>query len=33
MPGPLNHLTVIELATEMPVAIAGMLFADHAPTC
>lgn len=29
MPGPLNHLTVIELATEMPVAIAGMLFADH----
>jgi crotonobetainyl-CoA:carnitine CoA-transferase CaiB-like acyl-CoA transferase len=29
MPGPLSHLTVIELATEMPVAIAGMLFADH----
>ena len=29
MPGPLDHLTVIELATEMPVAIAGMLLADH----
>ncbi|BAV63662.1 CaiB/BaiF CoA transferase family protein [Sphingobium cloacae] len=29
MPGPLDHLTVIELATEMPVAIAGMLLSDH----
>lgn len=29
MPGPLDHLTVIELATEMPVAIAAMLLADH----
>ena len=29
MPGPLDHLVVIELSTEMPVAIAGMLLADH----
>jgi crotonobetainyl-CoA:carnitine CoA-transferase CaiB-like acyl-CoA transferase len=29
MPGPLDHLTVIELAEQMPVAIAAMLFADH----
>lgn len=29
MPGPLDHLTVIELADQMPVAIAAMLFADH----
>ena len=29
MPGPLDHLTVIELADQMPVAIAGMLLADH----
>ncbi|WP_327754630.1 CoA transferase [Sphingobium sp. SJ10-10] len=29
MPGPLDHLTVIELADQMPVAIAAMLLADH----
>lgn len=29
MPGPLDHLTVIELADQMPVAIATMLLADH----
>jgi crotonobetainyl-CoA:carnitine CoA-transferase CaiB-like acyl-CoA transferase len=29
MSGPLDHLTVIELADQMPVAIAAMLLADH----
>lgn len=29
MPGPLDHLNVIELSDAMPVAIAGMLLADH----
>jgi len=29
MPGPLAHLRVIEAATVMPGAIAGMLLADH----
>ena len=29
MPGPLDHLIVIELAQSMPAAIAAMLLADH----
>ena len=29
MPGPLDHLNVVELADAMPVAIAGMLLVDH----
>ena len=29
MPGPLDHLVVIELAQSMPAAIAAMLLADH----
>jgi crotonobetainyl-CoA:carnitine CoA-transferase CaiB-like acyl-CoA transferase len=29
MPGPLDHLNVVELADAMPVAVAGMLLADH----
>lgn len=29
MPGPLDHLIVVELAQSMPAAIAAMLLADH----
>lgn len=29
MPGPLENIVVIEIANQMPVAIAGMLLADH----
>jgi hypothetical protein len=29
MPGPLEHLVVVEAAQSMPVAIAAMLLADH----
>ena len=29
MPGPLDHIIVIEAADVMPAAIAGMLLADH----